>query len=110
MPGEIEAFWGKMEVHIRIRRQNTCLLQIIISEWNPSLILIFSIPLTANGGKSIPAALPYVHDTSGDGAGQRQQQAGTIREEPTQSVQPQSEAPADPDSHEAALQRNALHR
>ena len=75
-----------------------------------SLILIFSIPPNANGGKSFPAALPYVHDTSGDGAGQRQQQAGIIMEEPAQSVQPQSEAPADPDSHEAALQRNALHR
>ena len=37
MPGELETFFGKMEVHRCMSEQNTCLLQIFISEWNPSL-------------------------------------------------------------------------
>merc|ERR1712055_191358 len=68
-------------------------------------------------GKSFPTAVPYIHDPSGDGPGVRQQQPGPGRSEDPQRTSAghiQHSVPsvetADPNGHQAALHRNALHR
>jgi len=68
-------------------------------------------------GKSFPTAVPYIHDPSGDGSGARQRQTGPRRSEDPQKTSSrhiQQNVPTvetvDPKSHQAALQRNALHR
>ena len=57
--------------------------------------------------------MPYVHDPSGDGPAARRQQAAANRSKNPHQIPQQAAAKnevVDPKSHEAALQRNALHR
>jgi len=74
----------------------------------------------ADIGRVFPTAVPYVHDTRGDGPAARQQQErgshrrvqvthvpATLQQQVGGQATP---APADPKSHQAALARNALHR
>lgn len=74
----------------------------------------------ADIGRVFPTAVPYVHDTRGDGPAARQQQArgshrrvqitpvpATLQQQVGGQATP---AAADPKSHQAALARNALHR
>ena len=74
-------------------------------------LLVLCSSVVAAAGRSFPTAVPYVHDPSGDGRAARLQKAGEAsRTDEYISLDKTNVSQVDTASHEAALQKAALHR